>query len=274
LLVAAICLGLAGCGDSTDGQSVTSVKATQAARSASTTLDATATPRSRDTPTVSAPENGDTAVVRLTLPSDATEEATVTKVVDGDTMYVSFADGSSERVRFLAIDAPEAAACFGDDARAGLARLAPVGSTIWLQREGRDRDKYDRLLRHAWFFARGKYRLLEYELVREGLALSHDYGDPSLYRGKVERAMDEAEAASAGYWGACAAADSQPTVTPAAALGLSNTVDCSPAYPDACIPLGPPDLDCEDVSARGFAVLTPDPHNFDRDGDGIGCEGT
>ena len=33
-----------------------------------------------------------------------------------------------------------------------------------------------------------------------------------------------------------------------------------------------PDLDCGEISARNFVVLQPDPHGFDRDRDGIGCE--
>jgi hypothetical protein len=40
-----------------------------------------------------------------------------------------------------------------------------------------------------------------------------------------------------------------------------------------CIPSPPPDLDCKDISYRKFVVLDPDPHNFDSDKDGIGCEG-
>ena len=50
--------------------------------------------------------------------------------------------------------------------------------------------------------------------------------------------------------------------------------DCDPAYPDAnvCIPSPPPDLDCHKISYRDFTVLEPDPHRFDGDNDGIGCE--
>jgi hypothetical protein len=49
---------------------------------------------------------------------------------------------------------------------------------------------------------------------------------------------------------------------------------CDPAYPDVCVPPPPPDLDCSDIGARDFTVLSPDPHGFDTDGDGIGCERT
>ena len=48
--------------------------------------------------------------------------------------------------------------------------------------------------------------------------------------------------------------------------------DCDSSYPDVCISSPPPDLDCGDISDKKFTVLSPDPHGFDRDGDGIGCE--
>ncbi len=47
---------------------------------------------------------------------------------------------------------------------------------------------------------------------------------------------------------------------------------CHPSYPTVCIPPPPPDLDCGDIPYKRFRVLAPDPHGFDRDGDGIGCE--
>ena len=48
--------------------------------------------------------------------------------------------------------------------------------------------------------------------------------------------------------------------------------DCDPAYPDVCIKSPPPDLNCPDIKFTNFRVLSPDPHHFDGDGDGIGCE--
>jgi hypothetical protein len=44
--------------------------------------------------------------------------------------------------------------------------------------------------------------------------------------------------------------------------------------PDVCIPPYPPDLNCEDVPYKNFEVTGSDPHGFDRDNDGIGCEST
>jgi hypothetical protein len=47
---------------------------------------------------------------------------------------------------------------------------------------------------------------------------------------------------------------------------------CDPSYPTVCIPSPPPDLDCADIPFRNFVVRPPDPHNFDGNHDGRGCE--
>jgi micrococcal nuclease len=39
-----------------------------------------------------------------------------------------------------------------------------------------------------------------------------------------------------------------------------------------CIPPAPPDLDCPQIPFKNFTVIPPDPHRFDADHDGIGCE--
>lgn len=50
--------------------------------------------------------------------------------------------------------------------------------------------------------------------------------------------------------------------------------NCDPVYPDedVCIPSPPPDLDCGEIEYDNFTVREPDPHRFDGDNDGIGCE--
>jgi len=47
---------------------------------------------------------------------------------------------------------------------------------------------------------------------------------------------------------------------------------CDPSYPDVCITPYPPDLDCGEIGYSNFRVVGNDPHGFDRDNDGIGCE--
>lgn len=52
--------------------------------------------------------------------------------------------------------------------------------------------------------------------------------------------------------------------------------NCDPSYVGVCIPPPPPDLDCGDITFRRFTVrwdvARPDPHGFDGDKDGVGCE--
>jgi micrococcal nuclease len=63
------------------------------------------------------------------------------------------------------------------------------------------------------------------------------------------------------------ASTATPTRTPTPSSG-----NCAPSYPTVCIPPPPPDLNCGDIPYTDFIVLPPDPHGFDGDFDGIGCE--
>lgn len=61
-----------------------------------------------------------------------------------------------------------------------------------------------------------------------------------------------------------------PTTTQSSVSPASS--NCDPSYPDFCIAPPPPDLNCPDIPQKRFTVSGSDPHGFDRDGDGIGCE--
>ena len=69
---------------------------------------------------------------------------------------------------------------------------------------------------------------------------------------------------------------SPPTTTTTATPTTTSAPKCDPSYPTVCIPSPPPDLDCGDLPALGitgpFTVLGPDPHGFDGNQDGVGCE--
>lgn len=73
----------------------------------------------------------------------------------------------------------------------------------------------------------------------------------------------------------------QPTVAPVRTPTPARTAPavvpgagarCDPSYPTVCIPPPPPDLDCADIPYRRFRVIGRDPHRFDGDHDGTGCE--
>ena len=62
-----------------------------------------------------------------------------------------------------------------------------------------------------------------------------------------------------------------PTTTTVATTTTTSS-RCDPWYPTVCIPPPPPDLNCGDIPYRNFKVLPPDPHHFDGNKDGVGCE--
>ena len=48
--------------------------------------------------------------------------------------------------------------------------------------------------------------------------------------------------------------------------------NCDSSYPDFCIPSPPPNLNCPNIPQKRFTVSGSDPHGFDNDNDGVGCE--
>ena len=224
----------------------------------------------------------------LPVPGDA-EQATVERHVDGDTLALRgrgtgtvFTSTSQITVRLLEVDTPETkqpgepVQCFGPEASAELARLAPVGSTVWAAADVERTDRYGRDLLYLWD-ASG--RSVNLALVTGGFAKAVLYPPNDRYIDVLRAAERDARVARRGMWAACgggspAAAPRVSTAAPAPRPAAGPSGGCDPAYPDVCIPPGPPDLDCGDIAERRFRVLAPDPHRFDgNDRDGLGCEG-
>ena len=209
-------------------------------------------------------------VALLAAPAGADERARLARVVDGDTVELT----SGRRVRLLQIDTPEVGSgeCYSQAAARELRRLVPVGSALALEADARlDRvDRYGRPLRYVHAGGRN----VNFELVRRGAATVYLYrGERGRYASALLAAARQARAARRGLWGACRAvwdpsgpATTSPRVAPVA------SGRCDPSYPGVCIPPPPPDLDCADVPHTDFRVVGADPHRFDGDGDGRGCE--
>lgn len=131
--------------------------------------------------------------------------ATVTDIVDGDTIVVAI-DGREEQVRLLGVDTPETVhpslpvECFGPEASARLAELAPVGATLRLERDEELRDLYGRLL--AYLYAEDG-RFVNEQLVAEGYGEAMSIPPNTALTGEIAAAEAEARAAGRGLWSAC-----------------------------------------------------------------------
>ncbi len=201
----------------------------------------------------------------------------VARVTDGDTIDLD----NGRTIRLVQIDAPEASGeCYGSKSGTVLRKMLPVGARVRIERDPAldDIDRYGRLLRYVF---KGRQNI-NVDLVRKGAASVWFYdGDQGRYADQLLRAAENARAAKRGAWGACQAAldptaafSTQPKQNRPPARTLVPTGSCDPSYPDFCIPpyddVG--DLDCGDVPRGPFAVRPPDPHSFDGNGDGTGCE--
>lgn len=194
----------------------------------------------------------------------------VTRVVDGDTLYVS----TGESVRLAGIDSPELGECGYDEATARLERLV-LGRRIRLVRSGEDRDRYGRLLRYVDVVgADGRVVDAGLRQIRAGVATArYDSRDGYGFHPREERYVAADAAAPdrgcpgprgfAGAAGPRAGADGGPG-------GVAPGARCAPGYAP-CVPSYPPDLDCADV-AGPVRVTGADPHALDGDGDGTACE--
>jgi micrococcal nuclease len=98
-------------------------------------------------------------------------------------------------------------------------------------------------------------------MVADGGAYAVRYPPDTANAAILEAAQAQAQAAGLGIWSATGGCVSEQPPS-----------GCHASYSTVCIPPAPPDLDCGDIPHRRFQVLPPDPHNFDGDGDGVGCE--
>ncbi len=168
----------------------------------------------------------------------------VTRVIDGDTLEVE----GDLRIRLVLVDAPELGESGGSEARDFLTDLC-LGSLALTDEDDFQigDDPFGRIL--AVVYCDG---------TNANAAM--------ISSGHADTYYDFCSASEFGSetWAGCSSAPPPPPPPP--------QEDCDRAYPDVCIPSPPPDLDCGDILYRNFQVLPPDPHHFDGDGDGIGCE--
>jgi micrococcal nuclease len=133
-------------------------------------------------------------------------EATVTRVVDGDTIVARLGD-EDETIRLIGIDTPETkrpgtpVECFGPEASARMAELLPEGTVVRLERDVEERDRYGRLLAYV-------HRHTDDLFVNRAMAIE-GFAGPSRVPPNVTRtdelaeAVADARAAGRGLWARC-----------------------------------------------------------------------
>ena len=203
-------------------------------------------------------------------------KATVTRIIDGDTIEVEFESGQSDKVRIIGVDTPETfspnqSSEYGNitdldcldkwgDAATQYARDILNNKTIKLVQDPQvqERDYYDRLL--AYIEINGQdFGVM---LLEEGYARVYIEGQ-STRKNNYLKLEQQARSNKVGLW-TCSGEDNIPVNT-----GNKSKYD----------PLGP-DRDCGDFSiwseAQSFFKAaggpTRDPHRLDGDKDGIACE--
>ena len=172
----------------------------------------------------------------------------VLSVIDGDTFRSSMGN-----IRLFGASTPERYQECGPAATQRFLELS--GQRVRVERGPRLRS-YDRLLFYAYT---EDGRSIDELLIRDGLAEAwiKDGQHKDVLTGLEQQARWDGVGC---LWGGSDA--------PSSGAGHG----CDSAYPGVCIPPPPPDLHCEDIPDRRFTVLSPDPHGFDQDRDGIGCE--
>lgn len=202
--------------------------------------------------------------------------ALVTGITDGDTLTIN-AQNQNITIRLACIDAPETKQPGGRNAAIFLSQLAPVGSSVTIVPVAK--DQYGRVVGVVFGKDnRGGNVNLNLQLVANGHAVVYRQYLANCSNSRQDLVTAEASAKQRrqNFWNQanpCMPWDfRQGNCSTAAAPEPQQQGKCDPSYPDVCIPPAPPDLDCGEITHRRFRVTGSDPHGFDRDNDGIGCE--
>jgi len=164
-----------------------------------------------DTTTTTLAAPAATSTTSVTLPPEAeTEVGAVESITDGDSLGVSL-DGRVVEVRLLGVNAPEAEACYGSEARAELAALV-TGREVVLVAGEEDTDDHGRLLRFVLVDEDGELLLVNAELVAAGSAIALQNGHEQEQEFKALE--DRAYASGKGMWGTFVCSDAEGEAAP------------------------------------------------------------
>lgn len=135
-------------------------------------------------------------------------EATVTKVIDGDTIWVDI-NGKEEKVRFIGVNCPEYTTKieeYGKEATEYTTNEL-LGKKVYLQKDISQTDDYNRLLRYVWLEKIDTINeenienyLFNAKLVINGYAQSNYYKPDISLQNYLEKFEKESKEQKIGIW--------------------------------------------------------------------------
>ncbi|MBI4084755.1 MAG: thermonuclease family protein [Candidatus Levybacteria bacterium] len=214
----------------------------------------------------------------LATSKNSRQIASITKVVDGDTISVLI-NGKKETIRIIGINTPETVdprktvECFGKEASNKAKGYFIVGSNVWLEADPTqgDRDKYQRLLRYV--FINNNSEDYGATMIIKGYAYEYTYNTPYRYQILYKQAQKNAENRKLGLW-----SDTACAIQPISVSTPPNSPN-TPNLPNSAGQAG--DKDCKDFTTHAeaqayFVGKGGSPSNnadkLDSDGDGLACE--
>ena len=270
------------------------------------------TTESRDTTATGTTTSGSTTATDTETPTETETEsgssqgegrsATVTRVIDGDTVEVRFKDGEIDTVRLLGVDTPETTLSRVDppeyegipDNTAGRDHLFNWGERasdyatdglegetvrVATDPEADRRGSFDRLL--AYIYVGGENFNLG--LIEQGYARMYDSSFSQ--RSEFAAAEEEARSENVGLWDFdgststetetdTATPEDTPTDEPTDDSGSGGSGDFPPPSNDGDLPdpYDCGDFESQDQAQEYFESEPDDPSKLDSDGDGVACE--
>lgn len=147
------------------------------------------------------------------MQSSSFVKATVTRVVDGDTMDVRYEDGSNQRIRFIGVNTPETkhptkgVEFYGQEA-SEYTKNSLSNKEVYLQKDVSDTDQYGRGLRYIWLEVPSdesneqeiRSKMFNAILVLNGYANVMTYPPDVKYADYFKAFQAEAKASNTGLW--------------------------------------------------------------------------
>lgn len=128
--------------------------------------------------------------------------ATVTRVIDGDTIELE----SGDRVRYIGINSPETVnprkeiECFGKESSKANKELVQ-GKVVRLEKDVTESDRYGRKLRYVFLQEDDTEIFVNEHLVLNGYSFSSKYPPDVKYQDLLDTAQNKAKKELRGLWG-------------------------------------------------------------------------